>query len=230
MVELLGTGARRKRRSPAQKRSLRLVGTGQAVSQGGRTDEGTILHEIAHALVGPGHGHDSVWRTQALKIGCTGSRCVPEDAPKLEGNWIGVCPQGHQRSWHTRPERVGSCSRCGTGGFDPAHLITWTWRDVTVRMHPKYVAELVRLTDKHGGLPAEQLELDGLLGGGANHPQVQGFLAPPLPVGARVRVTGDGQYAGLVGTVLSRGRSRYKVNTQRGVLQVPPRLLEAASD
>ena len=22
----------------------------------------TILHEIAHALVGPGHGHDKVWK------------------------------------------------------------------------------------------------------------------------------------------------------------------------
>jgi hypothetical protein len=25
----------------------------------------TILHEIAHALVGPNHGHDKVWRTNA---------------------------------------------------------------------------------------------------------------------------------------------------------------------
>ncbi len=190
----------------------------------------TILHEVAHALVGPSHGHDAVWRARALAIGCSGSRCVPEDAPKLEGNWIGVCPQGHQQTKHKRPERVVSCSRCGGGRFDPTHLITWTWRDVAVRMHPKYVAELVRLADKHGGIPADQLELDGMLGGGPGHPQVQGFLAPLLPVGARVRITGDGQYAGLMGTVLSRGRSRYKVKTDRVVLQVSPRLLEAASD
>jgi len=35
----------------------------------------TLLHEIAHALVGPRHNHDDVWRAQALAIGCSGQRC-----------------------------------------------------------------------------------------------------------------------------------------------------------
>jgi len=30
----------------------------------------TILHEIAHALVGPGYGHGPVWATKAREIGC----------------------------------------------------------------------------------------------------------------------------------------------------------------
>jgi superfamily II DNA or RNA helicase len=30
----------------------------------------TILHEIAHALVGPGHAHDDVWSAKAREIGC----------------------------------------------------------------------------------------------------------------------------------------------------------------
>ena len=34
----------------------------------------TILHEIAHALVGPHHGHDAVWRRKAREIGCTATR------------------------------------------------------------------------------------------------------------------------------------------------------------
>lgn len=34
--------------------------------------EQTILHEIAHALVGPGHGHDAVWMAKALEIGHSG--------------------------------------------------------------------------------------------------------------------------------------------------------------
>jgi hypothetical protein len=34
----------------------------------------TLLHEIAHALVGAGHGHDSVWKRKAIEIGCTGRR------------------------------------------------------------------------------------------------------------------------------------------------------------
>jgi hypothetical protein len=28
-----------------------------------------ILHEIAHALVGPSHGHDVTWKAKALEIG-----------------------------------------------------------------------------------------------------------------------------------------------------------------
>ena len=30
----------------------------------------TILHEIAHAIVGPGHGHDWKWKQCCRKIGC----------------------------------------------------------------------------------------------------------------------------------------------------------------
>lgn len=36
--------------------------------------ENTIRHEIAHALVGPGHGHGSVWQRKAREIGCTAER------------------------------------------------------------------------------------------------------------------------------------------------------------
>ena len=30
----------------------------------------TILHEIAHALVGKGHKHDDIWKKKAIEIGC----------------------------------------------------------------------------------------------------------------------------------------------------------------
>ncbi len=35
----------------------------------------TILHEIAHALVGRKHNHDEAWKAKAKEIGCTGERC-----------------------------------------------------------------------------------------------------------------------------------------------------------
>ena len=35
----------------------------------------TILHEIAHALVGPKHGHNEIWKQKALEIGCDAERC-----------------------------------------------------------------------------------------------------------------------------------------------------------
>ena len=39
----------------------------------------TILHEIAHALVGSEHNHDEIWRRKALEIGCDGERCGGND-------------------------------------------------------------------------------------------------------------------------------------------------------
>jgi predicted SprT family Zn-dependent metalloprotease len=35
----------------------------------------TLLHEIAHALVGKRHHHDAVWRAKAREIGGSGRRC-----------------------------------------------------------------------------------------------------------------------------------------------------------
>lgn len=61
----------------------------------------TILHEIAHALVGPGHGHDSVWRRKALAIGCDGRRCYTD--AKVEGKWIGTCTHGKVFMKHRKP-------------------------------------------------------------------------------------------------------------------------------
>ena len=35
----------------------------------------TILHEIAHALVGYKCGHNKKWKDKAIEIGCNGKRC-----------------------------------------------------------------------------------------------------------------------------------------------------------
>ena len=52
----------------------------------------TILHEIAHALVGPRHGHDAVWRQKARQIGCTAARCHSLSFAKAR--WVMTCPNG----------------------------------------------------------------------------------------------------------------------------------------
>ena len=46
-------------------RKLTQVNTEERVIQ-------TIIHEIAHARVGPGHNHDYVWKQECIKLGGTG--------------------------------------------------------------------------------------------------------------------------------------------------------------
>ena len=104
----------------------------------------TILHEIAHALVGPAHGHDATWAARARAIGCSGERCVSPDSPTAPAAWLGVCPGGHALERHRRPERVLTCGLCSSA-FDLAHVYTWTHHGRPAPMLPRYQAELRRL-------------------------------------------------------------------------------------
>ncbi|GAB2619633.1 hypothetical protein Aab01nite_33750 [Paractinoplanes abujensis] len=156
----------------------------------------TILHEVAHALAGAGHGHDRVWRGIARRIGYTGGRCLPADTPKVDGAWVGVCAAGHRTTAHRRPIRVRSCPECSKT-FDLSARYEWTHRGRPAAMDPRYTAELARLRERR---PAPR---------------------PPLAaVGDRVRLTVEGKYGGLTGTVEKRGRSRYQVRTGKGLLSV----------
>jgi len=60
----------------------------------------TILHEIAHALVGKAHNHDAVWKAKAVEIGCSGLRChdvqftPPRYIVKCKNNcWVATAEQ-----------------------------------------------------------------------------------------------------------------------------------------
>lgn len=75
----------------------------------------TLLHEIAHALVGPGHGHDSTWKQKCLEIGATPKRCGDADMPT--GRWqasCGGCQQSFSR--HRKPRTLTGwhCRSCGS--------------------------------------------------------------------------------------------------------------------
>lgn len=161
----------------------------------------TILHEVAHVLAGPGHGHDATWRAVAQRIGCSGERCVAADAPRLQAPWLGVCPAGHAIERHRRPERVMTCASCSRS-FDLDHLIGWTHHGRPARMHPNYEAELARVR--------------------------AGERRVVLRVGARGRITVEGQHAGRVGTVVKRGRTSYHLRTEGVVLRVPFAWVEPA--
>ena len=166
----------------------------------------TILHEIAHALVGTRHGHDEVWRAMATRIGCSGERCSSEDAPGIDGDWVGTCPAGHRRTRHRRPERPSSCTTCAPG-FDVTHLLSWTYRGEAVPMLPGYRAELERITR---AAPVRE----------------QAVRVGP---GDRVRIVVPGhKYDGVAGTLIRRGRTRYHLRVGGSVLTVPFSMVEPA--
>ncbi|MEI6890878.1 MAG: SprT-like domain-containing protein [Pontiella sp.] len=71
----------------------------------------TLLHEIAHALVGRKHHHDAIWKEMALKIGCCGERThTLQFAPP---RWSVTC-ENHCWS-HTAQQRSSRliCRTCG---------------------------------------------------------------------------------------------------------------------
>jgi predicted SprT family Zn-dependent metalloprotease len=74
----------------------------------------TILHEIAHALVGRRHGHDAVWKAKCIEIGAQPQRCGQADMP--EGRWRATCRScGQVFSRHRKPRRLNGwfCRLCG---------------------------------------------------------------------------------------------------------------------
>jgi hypothetical protein len=73
----------------------------------------TLLHEIAHALVGCRHGHGPAWKAKCLELGCTPSRLCQAAMPP--GRWRAACPGcAATFSRHRRPKVLtGYCSDCG---------------------------------------------------------------------------------------------------------------------
>lgn len=74
----------------------------------------TLLHEIAHALVGLGHAHDAVWQQKCFEIGAQPIRCGQASMP--EGRWksrCGSCSRDYHR--HRKPKRMKGwfCRFCG---------------------------------------------------------------------------------------------------------------------
>ena len=78
----------------------------------------TVLHEIAHALVGGRHGHDYVWRSKAIEIGCDGSRTSSYDISNVRAKYVAICKGcGEKHTANRRPKRSHWC-KC-IGSFNP---------------------------------------------------------------------------------------------------------------
>ena len=80
----------------------------------------TILHEIAHALVGRENGHNHIWQAKAKEIGCNGERCFNDAV--VEGKYKAVCPNGHIHYLHRKPKLRRSCGKC-CKAFNPEFIL-----------------------------------------------------------------------------------------------------------
>jgi predicted SprT family Zn-dependent metalloprotease len=187
----------------------------------------TILHEIAHALVGSAHGHDDVWRSKAVSIGCSGERTVPTSAPAVQGPWRGVCPAGHACTRHRRPGRVLSCVQCSPT-FDPGSLLTWTYRGRPVDLGQSYRAELDRIVSGGGSRPAPPGDRSdpGVLTA-QTVPSVP-RRGPSFPIGALVRIVADGPMHDVVGEVEAAFATRSQVRVGDELYAVPNDVLASA--
>lgn len=99
----------------------------------------TILHEIAHAIVGTQHGHDDVWKAMCLRLGASPASCSAT-AVMPEGSWQARCPGcATVFTRHRRPRRLRGryCVACGP---DRGQLV---FHDVRDPAKPKRIAALV---------------------------------------------------------------------------------------
>ena len=89
-----------------------------------------LLHEVAHALAGPRAGHGPKWKAIADSLGYDGKRTHDGEIADELAPWVGVCPAGHTHFRYRKPTRAFACGLCGRG-FNRAHLIEWTRREIT---------------------------------------------------------------------------------------------------
>lgn len=95
------------------------------------TVRNTILHEVAHGMVGPGHKHDEVWRRQFIAIGGDGKRCT-DVAVRQEGKIVGTCPDGHLFHKHRWTQKLKTTTYfCPKHGTAPSAFRSYpiVWRE-----------------------------------------------------------------------------------------------------
>jgi|14BtaG_2_1085337.scaffolds.fasta_scaffold28261_2 predicted SprT family Zn-dependent metalloprotease len=71
-----------------------------------------VLHEIAHALTGSGHGHDAVWKRMCIKVGARPERCYSSEenggtVKTIKGKWKLINKDTGEvyRHYHRKPRR-----------------------------------------------------------------------------------------------------------------------------
>ena len=81
-----------------------------------------VLHEIAHALAGSGHGHDYVWKGWCRKVGARPERCYKAErnggtVKTLKGKYVLVNKRTGEiyKTYYRRPKRMDWSTRWISG-------------------------------------------------------------------------------------------------------------------
>lgn len=69
----------------------------------------TVLHELAHALVGPRHGHNVIWQRKCLELGGDGKQ--KHNFVNPEAPWMARCEHGCVCDFHRKPTRRYRCRK-----------------------------------------------------------------------------------------------------------------------
>lgn len=76
----------------------------------------TVIHEVAHALVGPDMHHGVVWKNKCLELGGSGERTftLSKERKKSLYKWHGICGAGHEffRQRKTKYHDSYYCNYC----------------------------------------------------------------------------------------------------------------------
>ncbi len=96
--------------------------------------EDTILHEIAHALVGYQAAHGPKWQAMARKLGATPKAHMTIEGPSLRETlapWVGRCSAGHESPYRffRKPKKRYGCRQCSPV-WKPEHVLTYTKEEV----------------------------------------------------------------------------------------------------
>jgi predicted SprT family Zn-dependent metalloprotease len=117
----------------------------------------TVLHEIAHALVGTHHGHDDDWKRMAERVGASPLRTT-KNVVMPHGKWQATCGGcGLLFSRHRRPKYMdgNSCRRCGPalGLLSYRHI-----KELLAEAQEELVAHAVQLKQEPSELAAHMAE------------------------------------------------------------------------
>ena len=82
----------------------------------------TILHEIAHVISGPHHGHDFHWRMICRQVGCKPERCAGNEIKTTPGRYVATCPTCGEVYYAYRLGKkiqccTYGCRKCGARGL-----------------------------------------------------------------------------------------------------------------